>query len=242
MSERLHKYIARCGVASRRKAEELIARGVIKVNGEKVTQQGILINPETDVVEVDGKRITPYKSLVYYALNKPRGYISTCDDDHAKNKITDLVPPYPRVFPVGRLDKDSEGLIILTNDGELSMKLTHPRFDHEKEYLVHVKIKSPSGLLSNEALMEKLKNLEKGVKIEGKVTRPAKIIVEEVNAAKRQIIFRIILQEGRKRQIRRMCDSLGFTVKSLKRIRIGKLELGNLKPGEYRIVGREEII
>jgi len=235
--ERLQKFISRCGITSRRKAESLIAQGRVSLNGEVVTQMGIRIDPDRDVVEVDGKKIISPTNFTYYALNKPWGFISTMDDPHASRKVVDLVPGNPRVFPAGRLDRDSEGLMILTNDGDLMQKLTHPSFSHEKEYIVDVF--SKNRLTINE-VADKLKIIKGGMELDDGTTRPADVRLGEVDG--NLMRFRIIIKEGRKRQIRRMCSAVGLEVKRLIRIRIGNLRLGNLESGKYRRIDRELIL
>ncbi|MCD4785252.1 MAG: rRNA pseudouridine synthase [Candidatus Eremiobacteraeota bacterium] len=237
MKERLHKYIARCGVASRRRAEKLIAGGEVKVNGSRVSGMGITIDPDIDRVEVNGKIILPSQGHTYYAVYKPIEYISTVEDPHAKKKVIDLVPSSPRVFPVGRLDKDSEGLMILTDDGELANLLTHPRHDHEKEYLIFASANRP---ISRDEVIRKLDFFKKGTMLDDKETRPAIFFLEELKD--NMIEFRLILKEGKKRQIRRMCEKIGLKVERLIRIRIGKLVLGNLQPGKYRTINKENVL
>lgn len=237
MKERLHKYIARCGVTSRRKAEKLIAGGRVKVDGSVVTDMGIMIDPDVNRVEVDGKIILPSHGYTYYAVYKPVEYISTVEDPHAKKKVIDLVPSSIRVFPVGRLDKNSEGLMILTDDGELTNLLTHPRHNHEKEYRVFTSVNRP---ISRDEVIRMLGIFRKGIMLEDGKTRPAISFLEELK--NNMIIFRLILREGKKRQIRRMCEKIGLKVERLIRIRIGRLVLGDLRPGEYRIVAKESIV
>lgn len=221
---RLQKYIANAGFCSRRKAEHHIQNGEVKVNGKVVSQLGVKIDPEADRVEVAGQLIQPDQSMIYIMLNKPKGYITSCR--HGSRKIVmELIDISQRVYPVGRLDKDSTGLLILTNDGRLHQHLTHPSFDHEKEY--EVEAQSP---ISDESLQI----LRQGVLIDGKQTRTAKIARVSQNR------FRMVLQEGRKRQIRRMVEAVGNKVASLHRIRVSGLNLGDLPPSQWRYLTDKE--
>jgi 23S rRNA pseudouridine2605 synthase/23S rRNA pseudouridine2604 synthase len=222
---RLQKYIANTGYCSRRKAEELILKGKIKVNNEYITVLGTKIDPETDEVYIDDKKIEPEKRFVYIILNKPPGYVSSCSHK-GKKTVIDLIDTKERVYPVGRLDMYSRGLILLTNDGELHNRMSHPSFDHEKEYLVEI---------SYPFTDKELKKLKNGIEIEGKKTRPAVIRKKE------DLIYSFILKEGRNRQIRKMVKAVNKKVKDLKRIRTGSLKLGNLKQGEWRFLTDKEI-
>ncbi|MCL5094300.1 MAG: rRNA pseudouridine synthase [Patescibacteria group bacterium] len=223
--ERLSKYLAKSGVASRRKAEELILAGRVMVNGIVQDKLGIKVDPERDKVTVDEKEIRKSK-LIYYLLNKPKGYTSTVSDIHVKRTVLGLVPKGERLYPVGRLDKNTKGLIILTNDGDLAQKLTHPSFEKEKEYLVKVE---------KEIKDSKLKRLEEGIKLEDGITRPAKIKKLKTTT------YSITIKEGRKRQVRRMFEKIGHPVKDLERIRIDSLIINDLKEGGYRPLKMEEI-
>ncbi len=221
---RLQKFISRAGYCSRRHAEELIVNGKVTVNGQIVTQLGTKIDPEKDKVTVEGNLVSVEENLVYIALNKPEGYVTSCS--HLGEKIVlELVDISQRVYPVGRLDKDSTGLLLLTNDGKLHLKLTHPSFDHEKEYLVTVAQPIPRGALHS---------LEKGLNILGTKTRRAR--VKRVS----DIRFKIILKEGRNRQIRRMVQKVGNRVTDLKRIRISNIRLGGLPEGKWRHLDETE--
>lgn len=225
---RLQKHLAQMGVASRRKSEELIRSGLVKVNGEVVSKMGFVIDPEKDIVELSEKTLSDIrKNLVYYLVNKPKGYVSSCLKKDGEYIVTDLVPKDPRVFPIGRLDKDSEGMIILSNDGLLTYELTHPSKQHEKEYLVRV---------NKEISKESFICLQKGINIQGYFAKPKKI--SRVSAHS----FLITLTEGKNRQIRRMCRNIGLNVVFLKRVRIGKLQLGKLKTGDYKVIGRSNIV
>jgi len=223
---RLQTYIAHAGICSRRKAEHHILNGRVVVNGEVVTRLGTQIDPDADRVEVDGRPVTPAADPpVYIMINKPAGYITSCR--HGSRKIVmDLIDISRRIFPVGRLDKDSTGLLLLTSDGDLHLRLTHPSFDHEKEYEVTV-----ADPITDAALSE----MRNGIIIDGIRTRKAGVrrLTEKS--------FRIILKEGRKRQIRRMVESVGNRVTGLHRIRIANLRLGDLAPGKWRYLTKSEV-
>ena len=226
---RLHKHIADQGIASRRAAERLIAEGAVKVNGKQVTQMGIKIDPEKDTIEVSEKVLQQKKEeLVYIMLHKPKGYVTTTHRTKSEPKIVlDLLKGVDvRVYPVGRLDKDSTGLLLLTNDGDLAFRLTHPSHEHEKEYLVEA---------MNELADDQFERLRKGVPILGQKTLPTKI----KKLTKRR--FLITLKEGKNRQIRRILRKVGSGVKSLKRVRIENLKLGDLEAGKFKIITRREI-
>jgi 23S rRNA pseudouridine2605 synthase len=229
---RLNKFIANCGTASRRSAEKLIAEGKVAVNGRIERNPATIVDFSTDKVTVDGKIISLPEKYVYYALYKPRSYISTARDVHAPLKVTNLVPETPRVFPVGRLDKESEGLMILTNDGDLALKLTHPRYEHEKEYVVTVK---NARNREHEEIRRRIMDFSRE-----NVLPPIK--VEIISADNSKAVFRIILREGKKRQIRLMCKEAGLEILKLIRVRMGNLRLGALKPGKFRQIGRDEIL
>ena len=223
---RLQKYLADCGIASRRKAEMFIIQGKVKVNGKVVKELGTKVGTD-DKVEFKGKIVKPKQEKVYIMLNKPVGSLSTVKKGKEKGQtVLDLVKIKERIFPVGRLDKNSSGLLILTNDGDLALKLTHPRYEKEKEYLVEV---------NKEITKDFIKSLKRGVKLEEGRTLPAK--VKQLGIKK----FEIVLKEGKKRQIRRMCERLGYQVKSLHRIRINKLKLGDLKSGKFKYLGDKDI-
>ena len=224
-SIRLQKFLSQAGFCSRRKGEEYIKAGRVTVNGEAVTQLGTKVDPETVRVEVDGIPVDLHAELIYIALNKPQGYVTSCD--HPREKIVlDLVDIDQRVYPVGRLDKDSTGLLLLTNDGRIHHRLSHPSFDHEKEYDVTV-----AGPISNGSL----KKMEKGLPLMGTRTRPASI--RRISSRR----FRITLQEGRNRQIRRMVRKVGNRVVKLKRIRVAGINLERLAPGQWRYLQSGEI-
>jgi len=215
---RLQKFLANAGVCSRRKGETYITAGRVNVNGTVVTELGTKVDPQTDRIEVDGKPVALAQEAVYLILNKPEGYVTSCEQQTDKI-ILDLVNIPERIFPVGRLDKDSTGLVLLTNDGRIHHRLLHPSFDHEKEY--DVTVGRPIG-------QGALERMAKGMVLDGSKSRPAKI---KRRSGKR---FRIILQEGRNRQIRRMVAKVGNYVISLKRIRMANIKLGDLPEGKWR--------
>ena len=231
----LHKWLAACGVASRRKAEQWIREGRVAVNGECVTRVPAFCDPEHDVVAVDGREVRPPKAHVYFAVNKPRGYVSTVSDPHARLRVVDLAPPElaGRLKPVGRLDKESEGLIFLTDDGALINRLTHPRYHVEKEY--HVGVVGSGGAVAESMA----KALVKGVALEDGLARAlqAAILRRQSGGA----TLRIVLGEGRKRQIRRMVEALGCRVEFLRRVRIGPIALGRLATGQWRRLTKAEV-
>ncbi|MCP2518853.1 rRNA pseudouridine synthase [Candidatus Aminicenantes bacterium AC-335-B20] len=231
MKIRLNKFIAICGIVSRRKADELIKQGRVTVNGEIVEKLGIKVDPEKDIVEVDGKKISYKENLIYLVLYKPKGYIVSLRDPFNRPKVMDLLPDFKeRIFPVGRLDYDSEGILLLTNDGELAYRLTHPRYKVERVYRVEVKgIPSP----------EKLEKLEKGIPLYGKRTAPSK--VKLIAKKGKKALLEIKLYEGRKRQVKLMFLAIGHPVLSLKRISFGGITIKGLKPGEWRHLNKKEI-
>jgi 23S rRNA pseudouridine2605 synthase len=215
-------------LGSRRKVEELIKAGLISVNGKVEKNLSRDIKPDDDKVLYKGKIITPERQ-VYYLVYKPRGYSSTVSFRTAQKPVIDLVPRGERIFPVGRLDVDSEGLMILTNDGAFANKLLHPKFKHEKEYLVQVRLPQKN---TTEILNHAIRLFKCGVVLDGYHTVPAQAMV--VSQSQGQATFRIVLKEGRKRQIRRTMEKAGLKVLNLRRVRIDKWQLGKLKPGEYK--------
>jgi len=223
--ERLQKVLARAGFGSRRTCEELIAEGRVRVNGE-VADLGRRVDAERDRVEVDGAAVGVRPGQVYYLLNKPRGVVTTAADTHGRPTVVDLVPGEPRVFPVGRLDADTEGLLLLTNDGELTHRLTHPSFGVEKEYLAEV-VGTPSPAA--------VRRLREGVDLEDGRTAPARVAVVPPRG------LRIVVHEGRNRQVRRMCEAVGHPVVRLVRTRIGPLADRDLAPGEWRELSIAEV-
>jgi 23S rRNA pseudouridine2605 synthase len=227
--ERLQKALARAGLGSRRACEKLVAEGRVTVNGLRASL-GDRVDALTDQVEVDGVRVPIAPDLRYYAFNKPPGVVTTLRDPQGRPTITAFVPSGPRVFPVGRLDRDSEGLLLLTNDGELANRLTHPRYGVEKEYLAEV-----AGTPSDRALAR----LVRGVELEDGVARA--ISARRVGGASGRAAIRVVMGEGRKREVRRMLAAVGLPVQRLVRLRIGHLRLGRLRPGEVRPLEPNEI-
>jgi 23S rRNA pseudouridine2605 synthase len=228
--ERLQKLLAQAGVASRRRAEQLIQEGRVTVNGRIVTQLGTKVNPAVDDVRVDGQRVQVAGRHVYILMNKPRGVVSAMEDPRGHKTLGDLIQVPQRVFPVGRLDATSEGLILLTDDGELANLLTHPRYEHEKEYRVLV-----NGIPSDETLDA----WRRGVVLEGRRTAPAE--VEIARKDRDSALVRVVMHEGRKRQLREVAALLGHPVRQLQRVRLGPLNLGTLKPGEWRHLTEHEV-
>lgn len=223
---RINKYIANCGFCSRREADFLLDNDKVLLNG-KIAAKGENVD-DTDVVEIDGKILCLTKEKKYFMLNKPVGYTTTLKDNFAKNKVIDLFDVKERIYPVGRLDKDSFGLLLFTNDGDLAFKLTHPSHNVEKEYIVKV---------NKDVKPFDIKKLCDGVVIDGKITRKARFIVDGTDS----MTVKVFLKEGRNRQIRKMFDSLGYKVVSLQRISFGNIKLGNLKIGNYRELTKEEV-
>jgi 23S rRNA pseudouridine2605 synthase/23S rRNA pseudouridine2604 synthase len=221
---RLQKFLSRAGICSRRKGEEYIKAGWVKVNGKIVTELGVKVDPERDTIEVDNDAIRADSPPICIALNKPRGYVSSCHQQNEKI-VLDLLDISERVYPIGRLDKDSIGLLLLTNDGHLHHQLSHPSFNHEKEYEVTVAKPLPEGAL---------RKLAKGLPMMGTRTRPAR--VKRISARR----FRIVLQEGKNRQIRRMVRKVGGQVTHLKRTRIANIKLDNLPSGSWRYLTKTE--
>lgn len=227
---RLQKYLSMCAVASRRKAEELIAQGKVKVNG-KVAQIGDKISPKHDTVTVSGRKIVGSRKHYYIMLHKPRGYITTMDDEMGRKCVAELVRDVgARVYPVGRLDKDSEGLLLMTNDGEFANHMTHPSKHIPKTYRVTVRPDVTEDMLTAFAT---------GMEIDGRITAPADVhIIEKQD---NRVVMEIVLYEGRNRQIRKMCESLGLEVARLKRTSMGSLKLGMLPPGKWRELKEDEV-
>ncbi len=229
-SMRLNKYIASAGVCSRRKADELIANGNVKINGAVVREMGAQVE-EGDVVSVNGTEIQADAVKVYVAVNKPLGYITSMNDDRDRPTVADLVADLPeRLFPVGRLDYNTTGLLIMTNDGELTYTLTHPKHEVSKTYIATV-----AGVLSN----ARLAKLRRGVDIGGFVTSPAQVRVIKQNP--RSAVVEISIHEGKNRQVRKMFAAVGNKVQSLERVAIGDIRLGRLLQGHYRKLTRAEV-
>jgi len=231
MQIRLNKFLAQAGVASRREVDNMIAEGRIKVNGQVVQGLGYKIDDEKDRVEVEGRRVEREEGLIYLMLNKPPGYLVTLKDNFQRPTILQLLPSLSkRVFPVGRLDYDSSGLLLMMNDGELAYRLTHPRFKVPKAYLIKVR---------GEPDPSKLSRLEKGIYLDGKKTAPAKIA--KIRSDPKKSLFKIEIYEGRKREVKRMFQAIGHKVLQLQRISFGGLRLGSLKAGKWRYLTRKEI-
>jgi 23S rRNA pseudouridine2605 synthase len=227
--ERLQKVLARAGVGSRRAVEAMVTQGRIEVNG-KQAHLGQRINPEKDEVVVDGSRVPLRADLVYYLVNKPVGVVSSVSDPEGRPVVVDIVDPAARVWPVGRLDVQSEGALILTNDGDLALRLTHPRYAVPKTYLAEV-----AGRVRREALA----TLRSGVDLEEGPTAPARVrVTDQLEGA---TLLELTVTEGRNRQVRRMCEAVGHEVKRLVRVAIGPLRLGRLKPGSYRRLSPVEV-
>lgn len=227
---RLQKHLSVCGVASRRKAEELILSGKVKVNGH-IASIGDKVDPKRDKVTVRGKAVVAVNEKVYIMLHKPRGFVTTMKDERDRKCVSDLVKDVGvKVFPVGRLDRNSEGLLIMTNDGEFANKLTHPSSHVNKTYRVTV-----SGQVEEENLIE----MREGIVLDGRKTMPCDVFIAERKADRTVLIF--IIQEGRNRQIRRMCEAVGLEVLRLKRTEIAGVKLGMLPQGKWRPLNEKEM-
>ena len=227
---RLNKYMADCGIDSRRACDKIISEGRVKVNGKTVTELGTIVNELNDSVSMDGRRISEVKKNYYVMLHKPKGYVTTVKDDKGRKTVMDLVKIRARLFPVGRLDYDTEGLLLLTNDGEFAQALTHPGNEIGKTYVARIK-----GKLSKTELF----SLRNGVEIDGKLTAPAQVKVLEESDDESRI--ELTVTEGRNHQIKKMFEAVGKEVKFLKRTKIGDLRLGGLGRGEYKILGQKEV-
>lgn len=225
---RISKYLADCGIASRRKAEEIVLMGRVQLNGETVFDLGRKVMP-SDELKLDGKPVAKPEGHVYILLNKPRGYLTTSSDDRGRKTVMQLVDASGhRVFPVGRLDLDTEGLLLLTDDGDLAFRLTHPGKQVDKVYVASLK----------EPLKEdSVERMRIGIMLEGSMTAPARVRVLHPSG----LIIEVSIHEGRKRQVRRMVEEAGSRVVSLKRIKLGPLELGNLAPGDWRHLTAQEV-
>lgn len=230
MAERLQKLLAEAGIASRRRAEEYITQGRVSVNGEVITELGFKAE-KTDRICFDNKEICFEEKLIYVLLNKPEGCVTSVSDDRNRKTVMDYIKDIPqRLYPVGRLDYDTSGLLLLTNDGDLTYKLTHPKHNIEKTYIARVD-RTPT--------KEEIRRFEKGVMLDDRLTAPARLKV--VREGERLTTLRITIHEGRNRQVRRMCEAINCSVKALKRISVGSLSLGEVKKGSYRYLTKEEI-
>ena len=227
---RINKYIAQCGIASRRKAEDIIKLGKIKVNGKVTTDLSTDIR-DTDIVSIDNKTIKVVSNYVYYKLNKPKGYITSTSDDKDRKTVINLMRGvHYRVFPIGRLDYDTEGLLLLTNDGDIANILTKPNSEVKKTYVVHIE-----GFINK----DDIKKLSSGVDIGDYITRPCSVELIETNETQSKL--RVAITEGKNRQIRKMFSSIGKEVTFLRRIQIGDIKLGGLSRGEYAPLNQKEI-
>ncbi|PIE32449.1 MAG: MFS transporter [Ilumatobacter coccineus] len=224
VGERLQKVLAAAGWGSRRSCEQLISEQRVTVNGE-IAVLGRRVLPDTDLIEVDGAPVGARPGLVYYLLNKPAGVITTAKDTHGRPTVIDLVPSTPRVFPVGRLDADTEGLLLLTNDGDIAHRITHPSHGVPKEYLAHVQGRLSAG---------DLRRLREGIELDDGTTAPAEASQPSPG------VVRLTIHEGRNRQVRRMCDAIGHPVRRLVRVRIGPLSDRSLRPGDWRELSTAE--
>lgn len=239
--ERLNKFLANSGVCSRRKADEHILAGDVEINGIVNKELGIKVDPANDVINFKGQTVQPDSDFVYYALNKPKGVVSTSSDENGQKTVVDLVPKNPRVYPVGRLDKDTVGLIVLTNDGELTKELTHPSFEHQKSYTAVVKGSKFKVESDFETAINKFK---RGMSINGKLMKVDSILVESSNPEHSTFNLNLVLHTGHNRQIRKMCAKIGLEVTRLTRIGFAKLQLSQLKlqPGEYSKITKSDIV
>lgn len=229
---RLQKYIAKSGVASRRKAEELILEGKIQVNGKTITELGIKVNPEKDIVTYNGKKLKTEEEFVYILLNKPIGYVTTVKDEFGRDSVLDLVKIKEHLVPVGRLDMYTSGALILTNDGDFVYKVTHPKHEIEKTYTVTIK-----GIVKN----EEVEMLRKGVKIEDYTTKPAKVKILKTDEEKNISRLEITIHEGKNRQVRKMCETIGHKVLALHRSKIAGIGVKDIPLGKWRFMKEKEI-
>ena len=232
MEERLQKYLAECGIASRRKCEEYIIQGKVQVNGKKITELGVKVNPEKDKITFEGKNVKQEERKVYILLNKPIGYVTTSDEQFGRDKVLDLVKVRERVVPVGRLDMYTSGALILTNDGDFVYKVTHPKHEITKTSTVTVK-----GIIKN----EEVEQLRKGVKIDEYTTRPAKVKILKTDEEKDISRLEITIHEGKNRQVRRMCESVGRRVIALHRSKIGNIGVKDIELGKWRYLKDFEV-
>lgn len=228
-SQRLNKYLASLGICSRREVKQLLKKKVVTVNGQQVKEPGIRINSQTDEVKINGNKLKP-PHLVYFLLNKPKDIVSTTADEYGRKNVISLIRTKERIYPVGRLDKDTTGLIILTNDGEFTNLLTHPKYHIDKTYRLTI-----DGLITN----EQLRALRNGVLLDDGITAPAKVSLFKTN--NKFSYLTMTIHEGRNRQIRRMCETVGIRLKKLQRIMFGTLTIGQLLEGNYRELSKKEI-
>lgn len=229
---RLQKYLADCGIASRRKAEELILQGKVKVNGKIITELGTKITQNQDKVEFENKEIKPQNDYVYILLNKPIGYVTTVKDQFNRDSVLDLVKTNKRLVPVGRLDMYTSGALILTNDGDFVYQVTHPKHEIDKTYTVTIK-----GIVKK----EEVEQLKKGVKIEDYITKPAKVKILKIDEEKGQSRLEITIHEGKNRQVRKMCETIGHKVLALHRSKIAGIGVKDLPLGKWRYLTEDEV-
>ena len=231
MEERLQKYLASCGIASRRKCEEYILEGKVKVNGNIIRELGTKVNPQKDIVEYENKKVITNNNI-YILLNKPIGYVTTVEDQFGRDTVLNLVKVKERIVPVGRLDMYTSGALILTNDGDFVYKITHPKHEINKTYTVTVK-----GIINN----DEIERLRKGVKIEDYITKPAKVKILKTDIEKDISRLEITIHEGKNRQVRKMCEAVEKKVLALHRSKIGEIGVKDLELGKWRYLSSKEI-
>lgn len=230
---RLQKYLAECGIASRRKAEEYIQEGKVQVNGKTITELGVKIDPDTDIVYFNNKKVEKQNEKIYILLNKPIGYVTTTKDQFNRQTVLDLIKGLnKRIVPVGRLDMYTSGALILTNDGEFIYKVTHPSHEITKTYVATLK-----GIITN----EEIEKLRSGVEIEDYITRPARVKILKTDTDKNISRIEITIHEGKNRQVRKMCEAIGRNVMALHRSKIGNIGVKDLKIGEWRYLNLKEV-
>ena len=232
MEERLQKYLAECGVASRRKCEEYILQGKVKVNNNIITELGTKINPEKDKVTFERKEVKKENKKVYILLNKPIGYVTTAEEQFGRDKVLDLVKVKERIVPVGRLDMYTSGALILTNDGEFVYKVTHPKHEITKTYTVTI-----HGIITK----QEVEQLSNGVKIDDYITKPAKVKILKTDEEKNISRIEITIHEGKNRQVRKMCEAISKKVIALHRSKIGNIGVKDLKLGQWRYLKENEV-
>lgn len=227
---RLNRFLAQSGVASRRKCDEIILEGKVKVNGKVVKEMGVEVH-DTDVVQYMNRRVKPVENFVYYKLHKPKGYVTTATDDKDRKTVLDLMRGVKyRIFPIGRLDYDTEGLLLLTNDGELTNILTHPKNSVEKTYIANIE-----GVVTN----DEIKKLSSGIDIGGYITKPCSVIL--ISHDDKNTKLEIKISEGKNRQVKKMIEAIGKSVSFLKRVSVGEIKLGGLARGEYKELNKKEM-
>ena len=229
---RLQKYMAISGIASRRKCEEYILQGKVKVNGKIATELGTKVFPDKDEIEFEGKKINVEEKHIYILLNKPIGYVTTTNDQFGRDDVLDLVKVKERIVPVGRLDMYTSGALILTNDGDFVYKVTHPKHEINKTYTVTLK-----GIITKEEVLK----LQKGVDIRDYITKPAKVKILKTDEEKQISRLEIVIHEGKNRQVRRMCEAVGRKVLALHRTKIGEISVKDIELGKWRYLKKEEI-